>query len=98
MIVGVCDADISMEKLLVLFVSKDFVLLAGLYIAFQTCRVNHVSLNESQFLTLSLSIYGAILVAKALTSVYLLDFPFVQYSIIDFTIFLLLFWGLSSFQ
>lgn len=88
MIVGVCDADMSVEWLSVLFVYKGFVLLAGLYVAFQTRRVNRVSLNESRFL--ALSIYGAIIVSIALTPIGLLleDFPVAQYSILGLMIFL----------
>lgn len=88
MIVGVCDADSSVEWISVLFVYKGFVLLAGLYVAFQTRRVNRVSLNESRFL--ALSIYGAIIVTIALAPIGLLleDFPDAQYSILGIMIFL----------
>jgi len=81
MIVGVCDADKSPEWLSVLFLYKGFVLLVGLFIAFEARKVNSALLNESRFI--GLSIYGAIIASIALTPIGLLleDSPNAQYGI-----------------
>lgn len=83
-----CDAEKSMEWLSVLFVYKGFVLLVGLFIAFETRKVNLVSLNESRFI--AMSIYGAIIASIALTPIGFLleDFPNAQYAILGIMILL----------
>ena len=77
-----------MDWLLVLFVYKGVVLLVGQYVAFQTHKVNRVSLNESRFL--ALSIYRAIIVSIALVPIGLLleSFPNAQYGIFGIMILL----------
>ena len=88
MIIGVCDADMLLEWLSVLFVYKGIVLLAGLFVAFETRKVNLVSLNESRYI--ALSIYGAIIVSIALAPIgFLLEnFPNPQYGILGIMIIL----------
>ena len=88
MIVGVCNAETSLEWLSVLFVYKGIVLLAGLFVAFETRKVNLVSLNESRFI--AMSIYGAIIASIALTPIGLLleNFPNAQYGIMGIMIIL----------
>ena len=86
MIIGVCDADTSLEWLSVLFVYKGIVLLAGLFFAFETRNVNHVSFSESRFI--AMSIYQSVIVSIALTPIGLLleDFPNAQYGILGIMI------------
>ena len=88
MIIGVCDADMSLEWLSVLFVYKGVVLLAGLFVAFESRKVTLVSLNESRYV--AMSIYGAIIVSIALTPIGLLleEFPNAQYGILGIMIIL----------
>ena len=88
MIIGVCDAETSLEWLSVLFVYKGIVLLAGLFVAFEARKVNLISLNESRFI--AMSIYGAIIVSIALTPIGLLleNFPNAQYGIMGIMIIL----------
>ena len=88
MIIGVCDADMSLEWLSVLFVYKGIVLLAGLFVAFETRKVTLASLNESRYI--AMSIYGAVIVSIALTPIGLLleDFPNAQYGILGIMIIL----------
>ena len=88
MIIGVCDAKHSLKWLSVLFVYKGFVLLVGLFLAFEIRKVNLVSLNESRFV--AMSTYGAVVVSVALTPIgFLLEnFPNAQYAILGIMILL----------
>jgi len=65
----------------VLFAYKGFVLLAGLFLAFETRKVKYTALNESRFITAS--IYGAVITAIALTPIGLLlqSYPNTQYGV-----------------
>ena len=85
-IVGVCTSEGSSIWLPVLFAYKGFVLLAGLFLAFETRKVKIKSLNESRFV--AMSIYGAVIVAIAITPIAFLlrDFPNAQYGIIGIVI------------
>ena len=85
-IIGVCDAEHSVEWLSVLFAYKGFVLLAGVFLAFETRKVNLAALNESRFI--AMSVYGAAIVSIALTPIgFLLEnFPDAQYSILGIMI------------
>lgn len=85
-IVGVCDAQNSIEWLSVLFAYKGFVLLTGVFLAFETRKVNSAILNESRFI--AMSIYGAVIVCIALTPIgFLLEnFPNPQYGILGIMI------------
>lgn len=88
MIIGVCDADMSLEWLSVLFVYKGIVLLAGLFVAFEARKVKLATLHESRFI--AMSIYGAVIVSIALVPIGLLleNFPNAQYGILGIMIFL----------
>ena len=88
MIVGVCDAENSLEWLSVLFVYKGIILLAGLFIAFETRKANLDSLNESRFI--AMSIYASIIASIALTPIgFLLEnFSNAQYAILGIMILL----------
>ena len=85
-IVGVCDAEHSVEWLSVLFAYKGFILLAGLFLAVETRKVKLASLNESRFI--AMSVYGAVIVSIALTPIgFLLEnFPNAQYAILGIMI------------
>ena len=71
-----------------MFACKGFILLAGLFLAFETRKVKIKSLNESRFI--ATSVYGAVIVSIALTPIGFLlqNFPNVQYGIIGITILL----------
>ena len=77
-----------MAWLSVLFAIKGLVLLAGLFLAFETRKVKIKSLNESRFI--AMSVYGAVIVSIALTPIgfFLENFPNVQYAIIGIMILL----------
>ena len=47
-----------------MFAYKGFILLAGLFLAFETHRIKIKSLNESRFI--AMSVYGAVIVSVAL--------------------------------
>jgi len=85
-IVGICDAEHSLEWLSVLFAYKGFVLLAGVFLAFETRKVKLAALNESRFI--AMSVYGAVIVSIALTPIgFLLEnFPDAQYGILGIMI------------
>ncbi|XP_065899549.1 gamma-aminobutyric acid type B receptor subunit 2-like isoform X3 [Dysidea avara] len=85
-IVGVCDADNSVFWLSILFAYKGFVLLAGLFLSFETRKIKQISLNESRFI--AMSVYGAVIVSIALTPIGFLlgNFPNAQYAILGITI------------
>jgi len=65
----------------VLFAYKGCVLLAGLFLAFETRKVKYTALNESRFI--AASIYGAVVTSIALTPIGLLleSYPNLQYGI-----------------
>ena len=71
-----------------LFACKGFILIIGLFLAFETRKVKIKSLNESRFV--AMSVYGAVIVSIALTPIgFLLEnFPTTQYAIIGITILL----------
>ena len=80
-IVRICTSDQSVVWLLILFGYKGFVLLVGLFLAFETRKVKYSSLNESRFI--AMSVYGAVIVSITLTPIgFLLEnFPNVQYGV-----------------
>ena len=61
-------------------------MLAGLFLAFETRKVKIKSLNESRFV--AMSVYGAVIVAIAITPIGFLlqDFPNARYGIIGIVI------------
>ena len=79
--VGVCTSDISLTWLSCLFVCKGLVLVAGLFLAFATRKVNIKPLNDSRFI--AMSVYGIVIVSIALTPIgfSLQRYPSVQYGI-----------------
>ena len=81
-IIGVCTSDESFVWLPILLVYKGFILLAGLFLAFETRKVKIKSLNDSRFIVMS--VYGAVIVSGTLTPIGFLlqSFPSVQYGII----------------
>lgn len=81
-----CTSEASFTWLPVLFAYKGFILLAGLFLAFETRKVKIKSLNESRFI--AMSIYGAVIVSVSLTPIGFLlqNFPNVQYTIIGIMI------------
>ena len=83
-----CTSEGSSTWLPIMFAYKGFILLAGLFLAFETRKVKIKSLNESRFI--AMSVYGAVIVSIALTPIgFLLQtFPNVQYGIIGITILL----------
>jgi len=85
----VCKSDDSVAWLSVLFVYKGLVLLAGLFLAFETRKVKIKSLNESRFV--AMSVYGAAIASIALTPIglFLQDFPSVQYLILGMVMLLI---------
>ena len=85
-IVGVCTSNTSLIWLSFLFAYKGFVLLAGLFLAFETRRVKIKPLNDSRFITMS--VYGLVIVSIALAPIGLLlqRYPNVQYGIIGIMI------------
>ena len=74
--------------LLIFFTYKGFILLVGLFLAFETRKVKIKSLNESRFI--AMSVYGAVIVSVTLTPIgfWLQNFPNVQYGIIGIMIML----------
>ncbi|XP_065899591.1 gamma-aminobutyric acid type B receptor subunit 2-like [Dysidea avara] len=80
-IIGVCTSDNSLPWITVLLAYKGLVLLAGLFLAFETRKVKIRSLNESRFV--AMSVYGAVTASIALTPIGFLlnDFPNIQYGI-----------------
>ena len=87
-IIGVCMSDGSLIWLPILFGYKAIVLMAGLFLAFETRKVKHTALNESRFV--GMSVYGAVIVSVALTPIGVLlhNFPSVQYGILGMLILL----------
>ena len=81
-IIGVCKSDDSLIWLPILFGYKAFVLMAGLFLAFETRKVKHTALNESRFV--GMSVYGAVIVSVTLTPIGFLlhNHPTVQYGIL----------------
>ena len=79
--IGVCTSEGSLTWMPVFFAYKGFVLLAGLFLAFETRKVKIKSLNDSRFI--AMSVYGAVIVSISLTPIGFLlqDFPNVQYGI-----------------
>ncbi|XP_065899539.1 gamma-aminobutyric acid type B receptor subunit 2-like isoform X2 [Dysidea avara] len=88
-IIGVCKSDDSLPWLAVLLVYKGLVLLAGLFLAFETRKIKIRSLNESRFV--AMSVYGAVIASIALTPIglFLQDFPSVQYGILGMVMLLI---------
>jgi len=87
-VVGVCSSDGSLTWLPVLFAYKGFILLAGLFLAFETRKVKIKSLNESRFV--AMSVYGAVIVSIALTPIGFLveNSPSAQYAVLGIMILL----------
>ena len=81
-----CTSQASFIWLPVLFAYKGFVLLVGMFLAFETRKVKIKSLNDSRFI--AMSIYGAVIVSVTLTPIGFLlqNFPNVQYAIIGIMI------------
>ena len=81
-IIRVCTSDGSVVWLPILFCYKGFVLLFGLFLAFETRKVKYAALNESRFI--AMSVYGAVIVSIALTPIgFLLNhFPTAQYAVL----------------
>ena len=81
-----CTSEGSLTWLPVLFAYKGFILLAGLFLAFETRKVKIKSLNDSRFI--AMSVYGTVIVSVTLTPIgFLLQhFPNVQYAIIGIMI------------
>ena len=77
-----CTSDSSLIWLSFFFTYKGFVLLAGLFLAFETRRVKMKPLNDSRFIVMS--VYGLVIVSIVLTPIGLLlqHYPNVQYGII----------------
>ena len=70
------------------FAYKGFILLAGLFLAFETRKVKIKSLNESRLIVMS--VYGTVIISVTLTPIGFLlqNFPNVQYGIIGIMILL----------
>ena len=77
-----------MEWLPVLFAIKGFVLLTGVFLAFETRKVKIKSLNDSRFI--GMSVYGTVIVSIALTPIgfVLENYPNLQYGIVGIMILL----------
>ncbi|XP_065899524.1 gamma-aminobutyric acid type B receptor subunit 2-like [Dysidea avara] len=86
-IIGVCRSDNSLPWIAVLFGYKGLVLLAGLFLAFETRKVKIRSLNESRFM--AMSVYGAVIASITLTPIgfFLKDYPNAQYGIVGIMMF-----------
>ena len=80
-IIGICTSEDSNIWLPVFLGYKGIILLAGLFLAFETRKVKIKSLNESRFI--AMSVYGAVVVAITLTLIvfWLRNFPTVQYAL-----------------
>jgi len=65
------------------------VLLAGLFLAFETRKIKIKSLNESRFV--AMSVYGTVIASVTLTPIgfFLKDFPNVQYGILGMMLLLI---------
>ena len=87
-IVGLCTSESSLTWLSFLIGCKGIVLLAGLYLAFATRKVNIKPLNDSRFI--AMSVYGIVIVSIALTPIgfSLQHYPNMHYGIIGITVFL----------
>lgn len=87
-IIGVCTSKSSLTWLSFLFAYKGFILLAGLFLAFETRKVKNAPLNDSRFV--AMSIYEVVIVSIALTPIGMLleHYPIVQYGIIGIMILL----------
>ena len=83
-----CTSEGSFIWLPVFFAYKGFVLLAGLFLAFETRKVKVRSLNDSHLI--AMSVYGTVIVSVTLTPIGFLlqNFPNVQYGIIGIMIIL----------
>ena len=81
-----CTSEGSFTWLPVLFAYKGIILMAGLFLAFETRKVKIKSLNESRFI--AMSVYGTVIVSVTLTPIGFLiqNFPNVQYAIIGIMI------------
>ncbi|XP_065899518.1 gamma-aminobutyric acid type B receptor subunit 2-like isoform X2 [Dysidea avara] len=79
---GVCRSENSLPWLVVVFTYKGLVLLAGLFLAFETRKIKIKSLNESRFV--AMSVYGVVIASITLTPIgfFLEEFPNVQYGIL----------------
>jgi len=86
--IGVCTSDSSLTWVSFLFAYKGFILLAGLFLAFETRKVKIKPLNQFRFV--AMSVYGIVIVSIALTPIgFLLQcFPSMQYGIIGIMILL----------
>ena len=87
-IIGVCKSDDSLIWLSILFSYKAFVLMAGVFLAFETRKVKHTALNESRFV--GMLVYGTVIVSAALSPIGLLlhNHPSLQYGILGMMILL----------
>ena len=72
----------------VLFAIKGFVLLIGVFLAFETRKVKIKSLNDSRFI--GMSVYGTVIVSIALTPIgfVLENYPNLQYGIVGIMVLL----------
>ena len=72
----------------VLFAIKGFVLLVGVFLAFETRKVKIKSLNDSRFI--GMSVYGTVIVSIALTPIgfVLENYPNLQYGIVGIMVLL----------
>ena len=87
-IIGVCTSESSITWLSFLFAYKGFILLTGLFLAFETRKMKNLALNDSRFV--AMSVYEVAIVSIALTPIgFLLEhYPNVQYGITGITILL----------
>ena len=83
-----CTSEGSFTWLPVFFAYKGFILLAGLFLAFETRKVKIKSLNESRLIVMA--VYGTVIISVTLTPIGFLlqNFPNVQYGIIGIMILL----------
>ena len=81
-----CTSEGSFIWLPVFFAYKGFILLSGLFLAFETRKVKVKFLNDSRFI--AMSVYGTVIVSVTLTPIGFLlqNFPNVQYGIIGIMI------------
>ncbi|XP_065899532.1 gamma-aminobutyric acid type B receptor subunit 2-like [Dysidea avara] len=89
-IIGVCRSENSLPWLVVVFAYKGLVLLAGLFLAFETRKIKIKSLNESRFV--AMSVYGVVVASITLTPIgfFLEEFPNVQYGILGIMMLLIM--------
>ena len=73
-----------------MFAYKGLVLLAGLFLAFETRKIKIKSLNESRFV--AMSVYGVVVASITLTPIgfFLEEFPNVQYGILGIMMLLIM--------